>query len=57
MRNFIDNVVGKIKTRILGQINLFFENRAFYEIMLKNLVEPERPQMKTQYGAHMFRAG
>ena len=26
----------------------FFENRAVYEIMYKNAVEPERPQMITR---------
>jgi len=25
--------------------NFFFENRALYEIMRKNTVQPERPQM------------
>ena len=25
--------------------NFFFENRAFYEIMWKNIVQPGRPQM------------
>jgi hypothetical protein len=27
--------------------SFFFENRAVYEIMSKNMVEPERPQMTT----------
>ena len=27
--------------------NFFPENRAVYEIMWKNIVEPERPQMTT----------
>jgi len=26
----------------------FYENRAFYEIMCKNMVEPDRPQMTIQ---------
>jgi hypothetical protein len=34
-------VVEKIKTHILCSIT-FFENRAVYEIMLKNTVEPNR---------------
>jgi hypothetical protein len=29
----------------------FFENRAVYEIMSKNVVEPERSQMTMYYGA------
>jgi len=28
--------------------NLFFENRAVYEIMWKNIVEPDRPQITIQ---------
>jgi hypothetical protein len=40
MRNVSEKVVEKIKTHIL-----FPENRAFYEIMWKNIVEPDRPQM------------
>ena len=28
--------------------NVFSENRAVYEIMSKNVVEPERPQMTTR---------
>jgi hypothetical protein len=38
-------VVEKIKTHILCSVTFFPENRAVYEIMSKNLVEPERPQM------------
>jgi hypothetical protein len=30
------------------------ENRAVYEIMWKNMVDPERPQMAIQYGACAF---
>jgi len=37
-------VVEKFKTHILGS-NFFFENRDLYEITLKNIVEPGRPQM------------
>jgi hypothetical protein len=38
--------------------NLFFfsENRAVYEIMSKNMVEPEGPQMTSQHGAHGLHA-
>jgi hypothetical protein len=35
-------VVEKIKVQ-----ELFSENRAIHEIMWKNMVEPERPQMTT----------
>ena len=38
--------------------NIFFlENRTVYEIMLKNTVEPEGPQMMSQYGAYVLHAG
>jgi len=38
--------VEKIKTRVLCSITFFFlENRAVYEIMWKNIVESDRPQM------------
>jgi hypothetical protein len=41
---FQTRFVEKIKTHILCSIT-FFENRAVYEIMWKNMVEPDRPQM------------
>jgi hypothetical protein len=34
-----------------------FENRAVYEIMSKNVVEPEGPQMTSQYGAYELHTG
>jgi hypothetical protein len=41
---FQTNVVEKIKTHFT--FNIFFPvSRAVYEIMLKNMVEPDRPQM------------
>jgi hypothetical protein len=44
MKNVSDKSLGKIDTHILCSIT-FFENRAVYEIMCKNIVEPDRPQM------------
>jgi hypothetical protein len=38
-------VVEKIKTHILCSVTSFFENRAVDEIMWKNIIEPDRPQM------------
>jgi hypothetical protein len=39
-------VLEKIKIHILYSINIFsFENRAFFEIMWKNMVEPDKPHM------------
>ena len=44
---FHTKAVEKIKTRILCSVTFFyfFENRAFYEKMWKNIVERGRPQM------------
>ena len=41
---FETKVVEKIKTHILCPVTFFFENRAVYEVISKNVVEPERPQ-------------
>ena len=41
---FEENVVQKVETHILSSI-MFFENHTFYEIMWKNTVQLERPQM------------
>ena len=41
---FQTKVVEKIRTHFVFN-NLFFENRAFYGIMWKNIVERGRPQM------------
>jgi hypothetical protein len=45
--------VEKIKTQILRSIT-FSENRAVYEILWKNMVEPDRPQ--GQYGTGVLHA-
>ena len=44
---FQAEIVEKIRTHILYSVTLFFffENRPVYEIMWKNIVQPERPQM------------
>jgi hypothetical protein len=42
---FEKKVVEKIKTHNLCSVIFFFENRAIYEIMLKNIVVRSRPQM------------
>ena len=47
----------KMKTRILRSITFFSENCTDYEIMSKNVVETEEPQMTSQYGAYVLRAG
>ena len=45
MRNVLDNFVKKSKHNIYAQIH-FYKNRAVYEIMWENMVEPERAHMK-----------
>ena len=35
---------------------LFLENRAVYEIISKNMVEPEGPQKTSHYGAYALHA-
>jgi hypothetical protein len=42
---FQTNVVEKIEARILCSVTFFSEKHAGYEIIWKNLVEPDRPQM------------
>jgi hypothetical protein len=37
-------VVERLKTHSMFNI-FFFENRAIYEVMWKNLVEPDKPQI------------
>jgi len=55
--------MGNIQTRLQRKskhtfcVQYFFLNRAFYEIVLKNMVQPERPQETTQYGAFTLCAG
>jgi len=46
---FVENV----RTRILGS-NFFFENHVVYEIMGKNTVEPDMPQMVTIWCMRML---
>jgi hypothetical protein len=45
IRNILNKVVVKIKTHLLCSIT-FLEIRAAYEIRWKNIVQPDRPQMK-----------
>jgi hypothetical protein len=43
MRNVSNKIVEKIKTHILCSVT-FFRNRTVYEIISKNMMEPERSQ-------------
>jgi hypothetical protein len=56
MRNFSEKLAERIKTHHLGSIALLFsENLAVYEIMWKNVAEPDRPQMTTWHIFHYTR--
>jgi hypothetical protein len=44
MRNVEAKVVEKINTRFMFS-TFFSENRAIYEIMWKNMLEPDRPHV------------
>jgi len=43
---FRTQVVEKIKTHILFSMSSPSDNRSVYELMWKNMVQPDRPQMK-----------
>ena len=50
IRNVSEKIVEKIETHILPSITFFFffENRVGYQIMRKNVVQPDRSQMTTR---------
>jgi hypothetical protein len=54
---FETKAVEKNKTHISCLIFFFFESRAVYEIMSKNEVDPEGPQMTSQYGPYALYVG
>ena len=56
MRNVLDKALEKMKTHILCAIT-FSENCTVYEIMSKNIVETEKPQITSQYGAYALHPG
>ena len=57
MRNILDKSCRENQNTHFMFSNFFPENRTVYEIMSKNVVEPEGPQMTSQYGAYEFHAG
>jgi hypothetical protein len=58
MRNVLDEAcIENQNTHFMFNNFCFFENRAVYEIISKNMVEREAPQMTSQYGAYNFHAG
>jgi hypothetical protein len=56
MRNGLDKSCRENQNIILCSISFFLENRAVYEIMLKN-GETGGPQMTSQYGVYELNAG
>ena len=56
MRNILDNSCREYQNTFF-LITFFFENLAVYEIMLKNMVEPKRPKMRSQHGRYALHAG
>ena len=56
MINVSGKFVKKIKTHFIFN-NIFPEILVLYEIMWKNTVQPDRPQMTIKYGACALHAG
>jgi len=51
MRNISDKSVEKIKSHVSCLLTFFLvENLVIYEIIWKNMAEPDRPQMTIKYG-------
>jgi hypothetical protein len=57
MRNVLDKSCRENQNTHFMFNNFVFENRALYEIMSKNMVEPEGSQMTPQYGVYELHAG
>ena len=57
MRNVLDKSCRENQNTHFIFNKLFFENRAVYEIMSKNVVQLEGPQMTSQYGAYASNGG
>jgi len=57
MRKFSDKSCRGNQDTHFMCITFFPENRAVYEIMWKNIVQPGRPQLTIQYGACPMHAG
>ena len=56
MRNVLDKSYRKNRNAHFVFSN-FFENRAVYKVMSKNMVTTGVPQMMSQYGAYVLHAG
>jgi hypothetical protein len=53
---YFRHILENIKTQFYVHY-LFFENHAIYEIMWKNMVQLDRPQVTVQYGSCTKHAG
>jgi hypothetical protein len=56
MRNVLDKSCGENQNTQFIFKNFLSENRATYELMSQNVVEPEGPQM-SQHGTYTLHAG
>ena len=57
MRNYLDESCRENQNTHFMFSDFFSENIAVYEIMQKNMVEPEGPQMTSQYDPYELHAG
>ena len=57
MRNLLDKRCTENQNTHFIFNKFFSENRSVYEITSKNIMEPEAPQMTSQYGAYALYAG
>jgi hypothetical protein len=57
MRNISDESSRQSQNTLRILSNFLSENRAFYELMWKDMVEPDRRQRTIQYGALAVYAG
>ena len=57
MRNVLDKMRRESQSIYFISKSFFSENCAIYEIMSKNMVDPEGPQMTSQYGAYALNSG
>jgi hypothetical protein len=56
MRNVPDKPCRENETHVFN-VQKLSKHRAIYEIMSKNVVEPERPQRASHYGAYKLHVG
>jgi hypothetical protein len=57
MRNVLEKKVQRKSKHTFYIQYLFSKNRAVYEIISKNMVEPEGPQMTSEHSAYELHAG